>query len=251
MFFSLLTLFTPVLPVEQLGLRIATLPRPFVAAALSASGLFNLPLGAVVTVLALMLACVLSKRVTRKVHPEPIYVEPSQLCGRSIDQETNEPAAAAERTVSDLMRSPVSPVRESATLAEIAQRFLTSANNFLPVVDAKNQLVGLVALHDLKAYLGAGEELRAIIAYDLMHPPPACVTPDQRLLDVLPVLLGSEQRNIPVVNTFQENRLVGALAKTEVLGLFSESIAAKSKAQAETQLSGRAREPHSRKTEPL
>ena len=81
------------------------------------------------------------------------------------------------------------------------------------MVNEKSQLVGLVALQDLKEYLGAGEELRAVIAYDVMRPPPACVTPNQRLLDVLPVVLASEQRNIPVVNTLKENRLVGALAR--------------------------------------
>jgi len=68
--------------------------------------------------------------------------------------------------------------------------------------------------------------LSAIIAYDVMRPPPACVTPNQRLLDVLPVVLASEQRNIPVVNTLRENRLIGALARAEVLNLFSEAIAA-------------------------
>ena len=46
---------------------------------------------------------------------------------------------------------------------------LTSANNYLPVVDGKNQLVGVVALQDLKEYLGSGEELRGIIAYDIMR----------------------------------------------------------------------------------
>jgi CBS domain-containing protein len=181
---------------------------------------------------ALMLACVVSILVARKFHPESIYTEPLRLRGLTVSQETTEPGTATERTVGDLMRSPVPPVRESATLGEIAERFLTSANNFLPVVDAKNQLVGLVALQDLKEYLGAGEELRAVIAYDVMRPPPACVTPNQRLLDVLPVVLESEQRNIPVVNTLKENRLVGALARTEVLSLFSEAIAAKSKAEA-------------------
>lgn len=181
---------------------------------------------------ALMLACVVSILVARRFHPESIYTEPLRLRGLTTSQETTEHGAAMERVVGDLMRSPVPPVRESATLGEIAERFLTSANNFLPVVDAKNQLVGLVALQDLKEYLGAGEELRAVIAYDVMRPPPACVTPNQRLLDVLPVVLASEQRNIPVVNTLKENRLVGALTRTEVLGLFSEAIAAKSKAQA-------------------
>jgi CBS domain-containing protein len=66
-----------------------------------------------------------------------------------------------------------------------------------------------------------------IIAFDVMRPPPPCVTPNQRLLEVLPVALASEQRNIPVVTTLKENHLVGALARTEVLGLFSELLASR------------------------
>jgi CBS domain-containing protein len=129
------------------------------------------------------------------------------------------------------MRVPVPPVRETAPVSEIAGRFLTSANNFLPVVDAKGLMVGIVALQDLKEYLGSGEEILGVIAYDLMRPPPSCVTPNQRLLEVLPVVLASEQRNIPVVSTLKENRLVGALARAEVLGIFSEVIAASKNAE--------------------
>ena len=110
----------------------------------------------------------------------------------------------------------------------MADRFLTGANNFLPVTDAKGRLIGLVALQDLKEHLGAEEEFRGVIAYDIMRPPPACVTPNQRLLDVLPVVLASEQRNVPVVNSLKENRLVGALPRSQVLSLFSEAIAASS-----------------------
>ena len=180
----------------------------------------------------LMLACVVSILVARRLHPASIYTEPLRRKGLILPQEATASEAAAERTVGDIMRAPVPPVRETATLREIADRFLTSANNFLPVVDAKNQLVGLTALQDLKEYLGADEEFRGVIAYDCMRPPPACVTPNQRLLDVLPVVLASEQRNIPVVNTLKENRLVGALPRAEVLGMFSEAIAASSKAEA-------------------
>jgi CIC family chloride channel protein len=179
----------------------------------------------------LMLACVVSILVARRLHPESIYTEPLRRKGLIVPQEATASEAAAERTVGDLMRAPVAPVRETATLREIADRFLTGANNFLPVVDAKSQLVGLVALQDLKEYLGAEEEFRGVIAYDFMRPPPACVTPNQRLLEVLPVVLASEQRNIPVVSTLKENRLVGALPRAEVLGIFSEAIAMSSKAE--------------------
>ena len=179
----------------------------------------------------LMLACVVSILVSRRFHPESIYTEPLRLKGLTVTQESTEPGAATERTVGDVMRAPVPPVRETEKLSEIANRFLTSANNFLPVVDARNQLLGMIALQDLKQYLGSEEELLGVIAYDIMRPPPVCVTPNQRLLDVLPVVLTSEQRNIPVVSTLKENRLVGALARSEVLNIFSEVIATSSKTE--------------------
>ena len=61
--------------------------------------------------------------------------------------------------------------------------------------------------------------------------PPPCVTPNQRLLEVLPVVLASDIRNVPVVNTLKENRLVGALSRSEVLNIFSEVIAASGKGE--------------------
>jgi hypothetical protein len=48
---------------------------------------------------------------------------------------------------------------------------------------------------------------------------------------VLAVVMSSEQRNIPVVNTFKEYRLVGALRRAEVLALFSEAIAVSSETE--------------------
>jgi CIC family chloride channel protein len=179
----------------------------------------------------LMLGCVVSMLVARRLHPESIYTEPLRRKGLKVSQDATASEAATERIVADVMLTPVPPLRETSPLKEVAERFLTSANNFLPVVDGRNQLVGVVALQDLKEYLGAGDELRGVIAYDVMRPPPPCVTPNQRLLEVLPVVLASEQRNIPVVSTLLENRLVGALGRAEVLAIFSEVIAASRKAE--------------------
>jgi CIC family chloride channel protein len=176
----------------------------------------------------LMLACVISTLVARRLHPDSIYTQPLRDKGLALDRENLRPGSATEQTVGDLMHAPVSPLREMTTLPEMAERFLTSPNNFLPVVDAKNRLIGMVALQDLKEHLNAGEELSAVIAYDVMRPPPVTVTPDQLLLDTLPVMLASEQRNVPVVNSRSKNQLVGAVGRAEVLGLLSEAIALKS-----------------------
>jgi len=84
------------------------------------------------------------------------------------------------------------------------------------------------ALQDLKDFLNSKEEVAGVIALDLMRPPPPCLTPGQRLLDVLPLVMKSELRNIPVVSTLSENQLVGSLSRAQVLTTFSEAIAEKS-----------------------
>jgi len=122
-------------------------------------------------------------------------------------------------------------VRENTPFRKLAARFLSSANNFLPVVDAEERLIGVVALHDLKEYLNAGQELDSVIALDVMRPPPPFLTPQQSVADVLPVLLASELRNVPVVNNTRECKLIGAVARAEALGLVSEAISARAAAE--------------------
>jgi chloride channel protein, CIC family len=182
----------------------------------------------------LMLACALATLVARRLHPDSVYTEPLRRKGVDLDRESQRIGDASLQTVGDLMREPIPPLRENATFREIADRFLTSSNNFLPVVDREQQLLGMVALQDMKEYLNASFELNSVIAYDVMRPPPPCLTPNQRVLDALPVLLSSEQRNIPVVNNLAEFRLVGSVVRAEALGLLSEAIAAGTNSAATT-----------------
>ena len=174
----------------------------------------------------LMLACAISSLVASRLHRDSIYTAPLRAKGLAEDRDNQQVGAATRRTVGELMREPVPPLRENTTLPEIGERFLTSAYNFLPVVDDAGRLVGVVGLHDLKDFLNAGQELAAVIAGDVMRPVPACLTPSQSLLEALPTLLASELRNVPVVNSQHEKRLVGAVPRSEALGLLSEAIAA-------------------------
>jgi CIC family chloride channel protein len=176
----------------------------------------------------LMLACVVATLVARRFHAESVYLEPLRRKGVEVEWESPQVGAGTQRTVGELMHAPVPPVRETTSFRELADRFLVSPNNFLPVVDTDGRLLGLVALQDLKEYLNAGQELNGVIAYDVMRPPPPCLTPNQRLLAALPILLASEQRNVPVVNSSKERRLVGAVLRAEALSMLSEAIAARS-----------------------
>jgi CIC family chloride channel protein len=197
---------------------------------------------------ALMLGCAVSTLVSRRFHPNSIYTEPLRL--RSLEVESYRLGEATQQTVGDLMRAPVEPIRETTHLPQIAERFLTGTNNFLPVVDSTRRLIGIVALQDLKEHLNAGSELSAVIAYDIMRPAPRCVTPGQKLIDALPVLLSSEQRNIPVVNTFEENRLIGSLPRTESLSLLSEAISATTSSTVASEAETKDEQPETRLPQP-
>jgi CIC family chloride channel protein len=186
---------------------------------------------------ALMLGCAVSTLVSRSLHPDSIYTEPLKL--RSLEVEASRLGVATEQTIGDLMREPVKPVRENTALPDIAARFLSSTNNFLPVVNGRFRLVGVVALQDLKEYLTQGNELAAVIAEDIMRPIPPCLRPGQKLLDALPVLLASEMRNVPVVSTFEEQRLVGSVPRAEALAALSEAIAAGAAMTASTEITAK------------
>jgi len=177
----------------------------------------------------LMLACVVATLITRQLHTESVYTDHMRLKGLSLRREIEQAGAAMDKTVGDLMHAPVPPLRENVPLREIANRFVANSNNFFPVVDARQQLIGVVALQDLKEFLHDNVELGGVIAFDVMRPPPPCLTPDQRLVDALPLLMQSELRNVPVVSSLTEKRLVGSLSRAEALAIFSEAIAEKSK----------------------
>jgi chloride channel protein, CIC family len=175
----------------------------------------------------LMLACAVATLVARGLHSESIYTEPLRVKGISAHPEEDRFGEATEKFVGEIMREPVAPVRENANFQKLAERFLTSTNNFIPVIDEKQSLIGVVALQDMKEYLHTGHEMSGVIAYDIMREIPQSLTPNQKLVDAFPILLQSELRNVPVVNNRIENRLVGSIIRAEALQLISEALAAK------------------------
>jgi len=173
----------------------------------------------------LMIGCVVATLVSQKLHKASIYSAPLHRRGLLVDQESRQMGSATDRCIGDVMVGPTSPIKETSSLPEISEIFLHSPRNYLPVLSIDKRLVGVISLQDLKAHLNAGDELRAVIALDLMRPPETFMTPNRRLMEALPEIMGSEMEMIPVVNSNREMRLVGSVSRSETLGLMSEVIA--------------------------
>ncbi len=174
---------------------------------------------------ALMLACAIAAILARQLHPDSIYTAAVQEKSLLLERDSEAIGAATRTTVADLMLEPVPALAENTRFAEMADRFIASANNYLPVTDSNRRLVGMVALQDLKEYLQMGSELNAVIAADVMRPVGIFLTPQQTIISVLPKLLEAELRNIPVVNHATERTLIGRIVRADALGLLSEAIA--------------------------
>ncbi|MCH2591978.1 MAG: chloride channel protein [Pedosphaera sp.] len=173
----------------------------------------------------LMIGCVVATLVSQKLHKASVYSAPLHRRGLMVDQESRRMGSATDRCIGDVMVGPTSPIKETSSLPEISEIFLHSPRNYLPVLSIDKRLVGVISLQDLKAHLNAGDELRAVIALDLMRPPETFMTPNRRLMEALPEIMGSEMEMIPVVNSNREMRLVGSVSRSETLGLMSEVIA--------------------------
>lgn len=173
----------------------------------------------------LMLACAVAAILSRQLNDYSVYTEPVREKSTLVERESEAVGAATRTTVADMMQEPVAPLAENTLFAAIAERFLGSANNFLPVINNKGRLIGMVALQDLKEYLQMGPSLNAVIAGDIMRPVATQLTPNQTIMSVLPKLLDADIRNIPVVNNMTERRLIGRVVRSEALGMLSEAIA--------------------------
>ena len=172
----------------------------------------------------LLAATVVAVIAARRVHRESIYTDVLRHREAAAGRESDYPGASLECTVGDLMQPPVEPVKEATSVADVAQRFLRAGNNYLPVVNGERRLIGIIALQDLKEHLTRGEDLKGVIAFDVMRPPPAVVLPGQRLLEALPVIVASDLRNVPVVNNRADMQLVGAIVRAEALGVVAEAM---------------------------
>ena len=118
--------------------------------------------------------------------------------------------------VRDLIKPPPTTVGATASLAEIATLFLNTRRLNLAVVTPEGALLGLVNLHDIKEYLTEKQIGQLVTAEELAHTTPL-VTPEMSLQSTLQAFAGFEGERLPVVESVASRRLMGSVAKFDLL----------------------------------
>jgi CIC family chloride channel protein len=162
------------------------------------------------TIMPLMLACVSAFYVARSLSPESVYTRQMVKKG------------AAETPlfllhVRDLMKENPICVLENSGFPQIAKVLAANTFKHLYVVDPNQKFLGAIALQDLKPFLHETDLPQVVIALDLMHDDVPVLTSDASLKESLEVFARHDGERLPVLDNPRERKLVGSLAKTDVL----------------------------------
>lgn len=101
------------------------------------------------------------------------------------------------------------------TKGDVIASLMIEGFGAVPVVDAKDKLLGIVSEHDLLAALDDGHKLGVVAAGDIMTFNPYSIHPEATLPTLVHVFRASDLIRVPVVDV--KDKLVGIIARRDVL----------------------------------
>ena len=113
-------------------------------------------------------------------------------------------------------------VQESAPFVKIAESFIRNRFVHLYVVDENQRFMGVINLHDIKAYLTNRELSTLVIAHDLMREDCPTITPEASLVEALKAFAHYDGDRLPVILNHGEHRLTGTISKSDLILALAE-----------------------------
>lgn len=101
------------------------------------------------------------------------------------------------------------------TKGDVIASLMIEGFGAVPVVDAKDKLLGIVSEHDLMAAMDDGHKLGDVVASEIMTYNPYSIHPETILPTLIHVFRASDLIRVPVVDS--KDKLVGIIARRDVL----------------------------------
>jgi len=101
------------------------------------------------------------------------------------------------------------------TKGDVIASLMIEGFGAVPIVDAKDTLLGIVSEHDLLGALDDGHKLGTVAASEIMTFNPYSIHPETMLTTLVHVFRASDLIRVPVVDA--KDKLVGIIARRDVL----------------------------------
>lgn len=172
----------------------------------------------------LMAACVVSTLVSTFLSRESIYT--MKLMRRGFDlRGEQDPSVLKSLRVRDVMDRDADTIRASANFREVLHLVVQSRHVEFFVVDANDQLLGAIALSELRRLIFEQETLQhVIVAGDLVISNRPTVTEDDDLDTVMQILGNADLEEIAVVDAERPRKLVGTVTSQHVIDSYNAEV---------------------------
>ncbi len=174
-------------------------------------------------ILPLMMTCILSTLTASQLKRESIYT--MKLIRRGINVRAGKEVSILKSLlVKDFMMRNVVPISENLPLNSLLTLIKESTYSYFPVLNSKEQLVGIVSLRDIRHVLLEDTLMDLVIARDIMTEGVITLTSDQNLYDAMGRFESRDIGELPVVDKDNPRKIVGMLRRTDVTVAYNNTI---------------------------
>jgi len=132
---------------------------------------------------------------------------------------TQRAAGSTTLKAEEVMQQPVIAATPRASLRDVATQLIVNEISGMPVADVDGRVVGVITEADIIRALNEGKRLENLTASSVMTGPPITVDVETNLADVMKRL---EEHRIVRVPVTSQNKLVGIIARRDVIRVFLE-----------------------------
>lgn len=194
------------------------------------SGVFYAPLTAIFLIaeitggyelmIPLMIVSALSITVTN--YFEPLSMEGKKLSSMlNLTVENRDKFLLSKLDLSTLIETNFSMIKPEESLESLIKVISSSSRNTFPVVNERNELVGIIHMDNIRSIIFSPEKHENLLVKDLMGKPAAVIKLSENLHSVLKKFDDTNQWNLPVVDNGQ---YVGFVSKSSVLTKYRSEL---------------------------
>jgi len=152
----------------------------------------------------------------------PSFVKYAVTKAGEVGLNITEDDLTSQTKVKDLMDKEVPLISPKTPVAGVLKIFSEHTNLYYPVAADDKKLIGVVTIETIKDMFMASELSGFLLAYDLMSPPVAVVSPDASLFQAKEILNRYNLECLPVVDS--DRKVVGTLENRAMRKLLSRKL---------------------------
>ncbi len=175
-------------------------------------------------ILPLMITCIFSTAISSKLSRESVYT--LSLLRRNIHISQGSSIDIMKSIfVRDVYTKTISPIPENLSFSDIVNQLLIAKDPYLPVLNAQEELVGMVSLTTIRELLFEKEILADVmIAGDVAEKNLVTAFSQDNCQTVLEKLDQNDLQGIPVVETSNPAKLLGMIWRRDIYAVYNKEI---------------------------